>query len=55
MEETRGVSWPAVVALGAATFATINYLTRWLLPGVYGQIHHHHVTMVNRDPASLRL
>lgn len=26
------MSWPAVVALGAATFATINYLTRWLLP-----------------------
>ena len=43
-----------MVALGAATFATINYLTRWLLPGVYGQIHHHHVTMVNPDPASRR-
>ena len=41
--EERGVSWPVVVALGAATFSTINFITRWLLPGVYSmeELHHH--------------
>ena len=29
----HGVYWPGFVALGAATFAIFNFLTRWLLPG----------------------
>ena len=29
----HGVYWPGCVALGAATFAIFNFLTRWLLPG----------------------